>query len=182
MYEIIARTDESQTTSNTQKPHHLQTHKTFVECKNYELLTLAHYISTVLPLRGSIISLTLFLWSPCIKDGGLLGSRTVLSSTKWKQYESAWLQSRKVKCTIKRRSRYVHVCWPTHLKNVACKSKKERKERKERKDWGKESREGEGRGGREREREREGEGEGRMGPIMPEERGTNALTAHGPWF
>jgi len=54
--------------------------------------------------------------SPCIKDGSLLGSRTVLSSAKWKQYESAWLQSRKVKCTIKRRSRYVRVYRSTHLR------------------------------------------------------------------
>ena len=38
-----------------------------------------------------------------------------------------------MKCTIKRRSRYVRVCRPTHLKSVARERKKERKkERKER--------------------------------------------------
>lgn len=36
-----------------------------------------------------------------------------------------------MKCTIKRRSRYVRVCRPTHLKSVARERKKERKERVE---------------------------------------------------
>lgn len=50
-----------------------------------------------------------------------------------------------MKCTIKRRSRYVRVCRPTHLKSVARERKKERKERVE-SDGGEE---GGGKGGEE---------------------------------